>query len=256
MATIISHFYNEEYLLPFWLKHHKNMFDYGIMVDYHSTDNSVNIIKEICPEWKIITTRNEKFEAELVDREIEDIESGLSDWHICLNTTEFLIGDMSLLHTTSLNNIIIKEVPMIDSPDNDFTELDTTIDLIKQRYYGVNPFEDNWQFPVDPFLINSRRSRIFKREKITYPPGRHFEGYTMMNDVLPFLVLWYGFSPFNEYTIKRKLQIQENMPESDKQRGFGIQHITDRDKMIHSFKNIYQLRTKNLKSLISPFYDF
>ena len=45
--TIISHFYNEEYLLPFWLNHHKKYFTNAIMIDYDSTDNSVDIIKKI-----------------------------------------------------------------------------------------------------------------------------------------------------------------------------------------------------------------
>ena len=61
MKTVISHFYNEEYLLPFWLKHHKKYFDHGILINYHSTDKSVEIIKEICPDWEIINTEYEEF---------------------------------------------------------------------------------------------------------------------------------------------------------------------------------------------------
>ncbi len=52
--TIISHFYNEEYLLPWWLEHHKKYFNHGIMINYASTDNSVSIIKQICPDWTAI----------------------------------------------------------------------------------------------------------------------------------------------------------------------------------------------------------
>ena len=73
--TIISHFYNEEYLLPFWLKHHSKMFDHGILIDYNSTDRSVDIIREICPTWEIIDSRNELFDAVLIDKEVEDIET-------------------------------------------------------------------------------------------------------------------------------------------------------------------------------------
>ena len=36
------------------------------MIDYHSMDNSVNIIKEICPTWEIVESKN-------IDREIEEI---------------------------------------------------------------------------------------------------------------------------------------------------------------------------------------
>lgn len=33
-VTLISRIYNKEYLLPFWLEHHKNMVDEFIIVDY------------------------------------------------------------------------------------------------------------------------------------------------------------------------------------------------------------------------------
>ena len=46
MKSIISHFYNEEYLLPWWLNHHKKYFDYGLMIDYNSPDISVEVIKD------------------------------------------------------------------------------------------------------------------------------------------------------------------------------------------------------------------
>ena len=71
--TLVSHFYNEDYLMPWWLEHHKDMFDHGIMIDYSSTDNSVDIIKEICPHWEIRQSRNQFFGAREIDAEVEDI---------------------------------------------------------------------------------------------------------------------------------------------------------------------------------------
>ena len=47
--TIIGTFYNEEYLLPYWLKHHTRLFDHGILINWGSTDNSVEIIKRYAP---------------------------------------------------------------------------------------------------------------------------------------------------------------------------------------------------------------
>ena len=58
MITVISHFFNEEYLLPFWLEHHSKIFDHGIMIDYCSTDRSVEIIRKFCPSWTIVKTQN------------------------------------------------------------------------------------------------------------------------------------------------------------------------------------------------------
>jgi hypothetical protein len=78
--TVISHIFNEEYLLPFWLEYHSTIFDHGIIIDYCSTDNSLSIIKKFCPSWTIIKTRNvnadgkPNFNATLVDEEVQDIE--------------------------------------------------------------------------------------------------------------------------------------------------------------------------------------
>ena len=107
MKTVICHFYNESYLLPFWLKHHKKIFDNGIMINYQSTDDSVKIINEICPDWKIIDTKNDFFGAEAIDREVESIESSIDGWKICLNITEFILGDFSKLDTYIDNSLLI-----------------------------------------------------------------------------------------------------------------------------------------------------
>ena len=48
-TTLLTNIFNEEYLLPFWLNHHKNMFDEIIIIDYNSTDKSIEICKSICP---------------------------------------------------------------------------------------------------------------------------------------------------------------------------------------------------------------
>lgn len=89
-TTLISHIFNEEYLLPFWLNHHKDMFDKIIIIDYNSTDNSIEICKTICPECQIIKSRNNCFDAEKVDAEVMDIETTLQGIKMVLNTTEFL----------------------------------------------------------------------------------------------------------------------------------------------------------------------
>ncbi|MEW9106591.1 glycosyltransferase family 2 protein, partial [Paenibacillus sp.] len=51
MRILISHFYNEEYLLPWWLKHHAPLFDHGILINRGSTDRSVDICKQLVPHW-------------------------------------------------------------------------------------------------------------------------------------------------------------------------------------------------------------
>jgi len=68
-----------------------------VMIDYHSTDRSVEIIREICPTWDIVTSRNPDFQADKIDTEVMDIEKDIDGWKICLNVTEQMIGDYSIL---------------------------------------------------------------------------------------------------------------------------------------------------------------
>ena len=61
--TVIAHFYNEEFMMEWWLNHHLNLFDHGILINHKSTDRSVEIIRDIAPEWSILDTSLEFFSA-------------------------------------------------------------------------------------------------------------------------------------------------------------------------------------------------
>jgi len=231
MKTVLSHFYNEEYLLPWWLNHHKKYFDHGIMVDYNSTDNSKKIIKEICPTWEIIDSKNKFFDAFLVDAEIEELESKIEGWRIVLNITEFLIGDFNLLNNEMNEDVLIRSYLMVDHLENKFKEPDKEKDLILQRYYGID----------DDYIIHFRRLRRLSKFSKKYPTGRHFDGHHSNN----FLILWYGFSPMTDEFLKRKIQIQKNIPKSNINLRLGLHHITNVDDQMNQFRN-WQPQTKNL----------
>ena len=90
MTTLISHFYNEEYLLPWWLMHHTKLFDHGILINRSSTDRSVEICQQYAPHWEIRNSKVLEFDAIQVDHEVMDIEKEVTGWKMTLNTTEFL----------------------------------------------------------------------------------------------------------------------------------------------------------------------
>ena len=77
MRFVICHVRNEEYLLNWWLQHHKDKFDHGIIVDYHSTDRSMDLVKQITPKWQIIKSVNKDFNAANCDIEIMNIERSI-----------------------------------------------------------------------------------------------------------------------------------------------------------------------------------
>lgn len=220
MKTVICHFHNEEYLLPFWLKHHKTMFDNGIMINYHSTDSSVEVIKEICPNWQIIDTKNEDFGALEVDAEICLIEKDIIGWRMVLNTTEFLIGDIDA--NCNDKNIGCKYVPsaiMVCPLEMEGLNPDPNKLLCEQFTHGI--YADN------QIAITKRAMRRISSYSYPYTVGRHY--LDPPNSDL--VILWYRNSPYNESMIKRNLQIQERIPHRDKIRGFGFQHSVDRNRL-------------------------
>lgn len=232
--TIISHFYNEEYLLPWWLEHHKKYFNHGIMIDYASTDNSVSIIRQICPDWTIVSSRNQFFDAKLIDDEVSDIESNVTGWKTCLNTTEFLVGDFSIMNDVPEQEITAPCFIMVDAQPE--IQPIYSKSLIDQKHHGIH------YHGRDPL---ARRPRlIHNKKRVEYPLGRHYPDFN--TECLK--VLWYGWSPFNRKTLDRKLQIQNRIPESDKARGFGSQHIADEVKLNNIFRRDYFPFAVDLKS--------
>jgi hypothetical protein len=243
--TLISHFYNEEYMLPWFLNHHKQIFDHGVMIDYHSNDRSVEIIKEICPTWDIVTSRNNDFQADMIDVEVMEIEKHIDGWKIALNVTEQMIGDYSILDDNP-GQWLIPTVFMVDTDRNRPVSQDRP--LYEQKYWGFS-FKDSQQ----AFL--ERRSRSIHNVPVYYPatntqecmgPGRHYHTYN--TDQLA--IFYYGWCPFDEGGIARKLQIQTQIPLIDRQRGWGFHHITNKETLTYRFENEFIPRARNIKEEI------
>lgn len=222
--TILTHFYNEEYLLPWWLEHHKKYFDWGVLINYGSTDRSVEIIKEICPKWKVVDSINEWFDAKLCDDEVVKYERQIPGWKITLNVTEFLVGDFSVLNNIPDQELKIPCSVMVDVDPTEVLNLNTS--LVKQKPYGI---------PFDMGGSKLRRARcIHNKPEVKYPLGRHYESHD--NEALQ--VLWYGWSPYTAETKARKLQVQTRIPESDKRAGYGREHIITSEELDRQYEEL------------------
>lgn len=235
--TVICHFYNEEYLLPWWLKHHKNIFNDGIMINYRSTDKSVDIIKEICPTWKIVDTKNEFFGAIEIDREIEQYEKNIEGPRIVLNVTEFLIGNFSKLESMPCVDLLIHMASMNDSDANMDSYPDPSVPLTEQRQRGVYP------------NIYEPPCRYFHENKnIYYPIGRHY----LESNTDDFIILRYKHSPWNEKFIKRKMQIGDKRSPSDINHGLGAHHSYSLNQLLEDKKRS-SLSARDLSTIIQSF---
>ena len=223
-VTLISHIYNEEYLLPFWLEHHKNMVDEFIIVDYKSTDKSLDICKQY--NCKILTSKNEMFEAHEIDKEILDIEESIQDIKIVLNTTEFLFTSIPIkeLFTQEKNSYrITSYVP--------YSNKEYVID-----HYMIlmnNLLNHDVKYHEGTHGVNFRGYRtIHNYSNGNYHLGRHGTyHHNILSDKL--FILWFGYFPLNNNLLKRKLQIQNKIPESDKNHRRGFQHLFTVEEIIN-----------------------
>lgn len=239
---VVCHFYNESYLLPYWLNHHKNIFDHGIMINYKSTDNSVSLIQSIVPGWKIIDSVNENFQAADVDQEVMRIESECIGIKICLNVTEFLFCKNLSSHFDMNSNqaYAIERFTMVQKWD--FFKF-VKSPLWKSRYFGYAGNNN----------INGVHRFIHNYGDGQYTVGRHSttHDYNIMEDAI---ILWYGFSPFNSAMVKRKLQIKYRIPKSDFLNGYGFQHNVGFLNLFKSYlSQLKHNKVINLKNKIESF---
>jgi hypothetical protein len=232
-ATLLCHFYNEEYLLPFWLKHHRSMFSHGIMIDYHSTDRSKQIIKELCPTWEIRTSRNQNFKADMVDNEVMDIEKEINGYKMTLNVTEFLIASKPFERNDANKCFRIESYIVI--PNSTYSEPENEIQFIQH---------------IDKLAYQSERGyRSFHSYPHgNYTLGRHASRHAV-EEIPSLFIVWCGFYPWNEKTIKRKLQIKDNIPEEDKRVGNGYQHLWGLERMEQEIKEFDKRKQTSLQDL-------
>ena len=231
---MISHFYNEEYLLPWWLVHHREIFDFGVMIDYGSTDGSKEIIKSLVPHWKVIPSRNNNFEAQLVDSEVSDYEEALpTGWKTALNVTEYisfrdLENSLIAWENSELEIIRIPGYEIVGDRSKVFNPTYETklIDAI------TNGMSDS---PALPKILPGRGRFFHRKSSLQYGVGRHTiqdEFSTVYGEASVLHLLSF---PWNQNFIQRRLQIGARIPQSDLDKGFGVNHtsaIQDYEKFI------------------------
>jgi hypothetical protein len=243
-TTLLTNIFNEEYLLPFWLNHHKKLFDHGIIIDYGSTDKSLELCKEICPTWEVRKSRNPDFGAINADRELMDLEKTQDGIKMILTTTEFLFCERPIKDV--FKEYASSNVSFGVKPYAPFT-----------KKYGMYPktlselFKDS--FSDEVVYVNLQPNRG-TRQIHNYPDGNYTVGrHTTKNpssSINDFHLVWLGSFPHNEHIMKRKLQVKTHIPESDRIRGFSYHHFYDEQKMLeivnHHYTNGKRLNELNM----------
>jgi hypothetical protein len=209
-TTVITHIYNESYLLPIWLRHHRERFDHGIIVDCGSTDNPREIVDDLAPGWDFMSTNLESFDAVELDAIINCVERAVQGTRIVLTITEFLLGQPRLAE----RQYLIPQVMLINMSD-------------EVSFDPLQPFHDQvqWGIGSDTETIAPWWSRSMHQTPTTYGAdgsliGRHYHGI----DNGPYLIYRVSNCFVNEEMFERRLQIQHRIPQVDKNRQMGYQH--------------------------------
>jgi len=232
--TVLTHIFNEEYLLPFWLEYHKRIFDHGIIVDYHSSDNSLDIVKKICPTWTIITTINNYFGPNSND-ELMELENNYIGYKIILNVTEFIFCPYELKSILPEENntcIQLQNMALFSKNNGDNFNVNSLLELLEN---------------VDAIHISNRSPRqIHSYKNGNYDSGRHIISYeidksSVMGDLVndfqkqpfdkrhffPAYIGTFAYYPWNEKFIKRKQDVKKNMRPS----WWGFHHFWSLEEM-------------------------
>ena len=144
------------------------------------------------------------------------IEREFEGYKMVLNTTEFLMS----AHP-------IREL-IADAPDSNYS-----IQGLGAISSDVNTYPATLQEMVSRVERVNVTRRMY-RSLFSYPDGRYGLGrhYPVhpITAQIPAYVVWFGFYPWNELAIARKLQISDRIPIHDRVRGYSYHHQWNRDE--------------------------
>lgn len=246
MRTVICHFFNEAYLLPWWLKHHLALFDHGVMIDHGSTDASADIVREMAPNWRLVRSRLTHFDAYLTDFEVMGYEQELPGWKMVVNVTEFVMPTVSLdniereLTRNGRVGCAASGMVMVDHQPE--APPAASRSLPAQKHWGV---DDNAELQSDLRLARGQslypsRNRFFHSCEVgMYQPGRHTSFHPdSCFRLASLMVFYFGYAPWNEDTVRRKTQIAAKLSPEDVQRGWGLQHLKKTEELQRDYELI------------------
>lgn len=231
-VILFSHFYNEEMLLPFWIDHHKHMFDEALLLNFNSTDRSVDIIRSQAPAgWKVYHWASDfdfvRFRTEFMNNEKLYPDA----WKIFLTTTEFLVHDdlsTTLMLHPMPSAFRFRSYIMIG---DDSEPLVDKVPLLQQRHvYTLAPlthefFHGNTKtFNVSDGKIYFYSRMIHSFDSMEYTEGLHEAAKFCVDSFsAEGFIAKFAFTPWPE-AIDRKLQIASRIPEEYLDKGWATHH--------------------------------
>ena len=173
---MITQVYNQQYLLPFFIKHYAPLFERAIVIDYASTDKTLELFKQLAPSgWNIVQSQNLVFDPQKCDLEVRYYENLFPNdyWKLAVKVTEFLVFPNmdEYLAQTTLKSIVL---PSYSAMASDGTPLDKNLSIILQcstishqvggefrtiRRYSESERRDELQdIPIKGFIMTFTRA--------------------------------------------------------------------------------------------------
>jgi hypothetical protein len=264
MRTVLTHFWNEELLLPYWISHHRRLFDYGILIDNGSTDRSAQICRELAPDWLVLPSKFPDFDSILMDHEVMQYESCLRGFKICLNVSEFLLTAKPL---EQIETDLIREsnggptgkftsaAIMVDTCPSD-PPFNERVPLFLQKSTGILETPDNKELRASLELPLLSRGRFYHNFPIGgYRPGRHSSEFSQGGPPCSdLLVLWFGYSPWSQPFIDRKLAIGPRVSDVDRRFSRGWHHTNETRELLVARQN--RMANHSAPLLLLPQFQF
>jgi hypothetical protein len=235
----ITHIFNEALLLPWWVLHHRGVFDSMLVINYGSTDNSMEIVREMAPGWTIVDSELLEFDASKLDAQVMAVErtlpTGPDEFKLVLNTTEFM-WDSNFRKNLELDHYCYPETQAFGLKS--FCLVDGENELDFPVYYEEPLWLNHTHGKLDSafpgavprhsrFVHNGNDGRYGLGRHHTELPHRDMEGSYLLHAT---------FAPWPQ-AVERKLQIQTKMSQHDKTNGFGIQHQQTPESLDVTYRN-------------------
>lgn len=244
-VVLFSHFYNEEILLTQWIRHHAPLFDCAVLINHHSTDASVEVIRREAPStWNVVMSSSREFCALATDLEVASYENSFTEphWRLALTTTEFLFtvglrrrDNPVFQELEGCDAIQISSVSLVDNAENQALQRGLPFLQQKNAYYFKT--DDGPDTEEDKYLNNHYNRFMHRIRNMTNPYvlGRHKFHYPAVQKHM--FIMKCLFTPYPDF-FSRKLQIRGKMSAMNVRERWGFQHMMVLDEMLAKYDGL------------------
>jgi glycosyltransferase involved in cell wall biosynthesis len=235
--------YNEEVLMPYFLRHYEQFTDKIFVFDNHSTDDTPNIVDSSPKTIRIICGDPEKFyDSHLIRMKNEEYKKsrGIADWVIIVDTDEFIYHPelVSLLEKYKKSGITFPKTCGYDMIGDNYPK--GYVQVYDEIKYGVS----------EPFY--SKRSVFDPSIDINYAVGAHRcspTGNVVESPNEDIKLLHYRFL-CKEHFVKIMERRQNRCSDENIARGWSYMKLPPEETVKGWLENFYETRKKNRVKVI------